>query len=763
MFGGLKLNNLTNDHELTIGSETKRLRLLRDTEGKALHNVIEEVPEYRQSLLFAQDDWTEGFGQVKTQNQSMYFDGQSIDTFTPGWVKLGPLITVYPDYYNFLEDVKQYTHIGTTYTDYHNESWSYTTNDVLLLPGAAVNDAFYFGSNASSPFTKLVINVTTAGVGDWVLAWEYWNGASWSAIASVVDNTTAFTVAGENTVTWLAGAVSGWATVAVDGDTSYWVRCRVTSCTAHGTHPLAGQIWCEYTTPSLNLGETISQFLYWPQHETYWCGAGTTTTHIYEYINTIWRERYYSTGDFKQMAIFNDSDMYIAMGATNYVYTDNGLLFEATDLADNAANYFLAAPNPAGTDTVLWKVANSNELTYTTNGKSAADGGAAWSTPAYIGDDNSELTNLLLVNDKIMIAKSDGILYHYNSNGGVETMLSGITSAESTSNYKYACLYQGSTYFTTYTILGEISSYDTFDILNLTANDKEDIFGLSTNLSMYGVTSDGQFLYVAVLESTGGTYTIYKGKQELKGEYLTWRWCPHIYLGTNYTRPIYVGVDNKLLYGYGNGLIGWSTVLGGTDYHAPTGHLQFSYVYGTNPYWDMMVQSIVTETEGCSATRTVQPKYRKNTETSWTNLTAAITTNGLVKTMLTSQLTGQRIQFRVDLTTDNSLYSPIVKLFQVLGQEVPTTVRIHECVYSLGDEPARRTSTIRTFLRGARTSTSLVKLADLRYGEAVSGTNYTWVTCMPGYPQEVEIVTEKNRQPELGVKVRWMEVNYTKS
>ena len=55
----------------------------------------------------------------------------------------------------------------------------------------------------------------------------------------------------------------------------------------------------------------------------------------------------------------------------------------------------------------------------------------------------------------------------------------------------------------------------------------------------------------------------------------------------------------------------------------------------------------------------------------------------------------------------------------------------------------------------------MIKFADLRYGDDTAGTNYVWVVMMPGYPQEVEILHERNRQPELGIKVRLQEVSYT--
>lgn len=103
-------------------------------------------------------------------------------------------------------------------------------------------------------------------------------------------------------------------------------------------------------------------------------------------------------------------------------------------------------------------------------------------------------------------------------------------------------------------------------------------------------------------------------------------------------------------------------------------------------------------------------------------------------------------------------------MFQARGVEKPEVVRVHNCTYSIGNKPSLLSKTQRTTLRGARTSTSLIKFADLRYGDTTtSGTSYIWVVAEPGTPTEVEIVHEKGREPELGLQVAWREVSFTVS
>jgi hypothetical protein len=96
----------------------------------------------------------------------------------------------------------------------------------------AVNDALYFGADTSQadtgPFCGLVLDVgiPARGVSSYTIAWEYYNGAAWTAL-TVQDNTDSFGEPGVNGVAWKQP--SDWATVAVDGVTGYWVRARVSA------------------------------------------------------------------------------------------------------------------------------------------------------------------------------------------------------------------------------------------------------------------------------------------------------------------------------------------------------------------------------------------------------------------------------------------------------------------------------------------------------------------------------------------------------
>lgn len=135
---------------------------------------------------------------------------------------------------------------GGAFTDFTTEINDVAANDVELLPvmtngGLVVDDAFYFGLDKK--WGQLWLNIGVPAVGNFALAHEYWDGAAWSALPGIVDNTGEFAVSGKHNMKW---TVPGdWALKLVDGDNLYWIRARVTAVTTYTTQPLGTQGWCE--------------------------------------------------------------------------------------------------------------------------------------------------------------------------------------------------------------------------------------------------------------------------------------------------------------------------------------------------------------------------------------------------------------------------------------------------------------------------------------------------------------------------------------
>lgn len=495
-----------------------------------------------------------------------------------------------------------------------------------------------------------------------------------------------------------------------------------------------------------------------------------TATKVFWYDGTNFVEKWDATaiGTITSMVDINDI-LYVCLGTSvKYYYSENAVAFTQTDLTDGYAEQIFAAPNAAATAIVLWKHKAPNELGNSTDGRTVAAGGIQWSSAAYIGDKSNDITQIFLVNDSLMIGKEDN-LFHYDSDGGLHPLMADLEHNRSSANFKYVVHWQTGSYFSLITGMGEITSYNAYEPMGPLQN----IGDIGKRGDVVGLASDKDWLYIAVDEGTN-TH-IYKGREvrvsggQAREAGLRWEWCPWVFLGTNVCATIKVcqhtSTDRRLWFGYGNYagyvILTDNPTADSAARFCASGFLRMSYTYGTDAKWDKLQQSAVLEVQGGATGETVQVKYRKDAETTATECIAATSTNGIFETNFTAALTSNKIQFEIHLASDTNTATPEVSYFQAKGVEKPTTVRTHEAVYAIGDEPSKRAETIRTFLRGGRTSTSLIKFADLRYGQSTAGTDYVWVVMQPGFPQEIEILHERGRAPELGLKVRLQEVSFT--
>lgn len=137
---------------------------------------------------------------------------------------------------------------GGVQTDETSAAQDATLNDMHLLPtctngGLVVGDVYYFGF--AYKFDRLWLNVSTAGVGNYALAHEYWDGVAsdWLALPDVVDETSEFTIAGTNKIDFTRPG--DWALTTIQGHNLYWIRARVAAVVSYATQPLGAQAWCE--------------------------------------------------------------------------------------------------------------------------------------------------------------------------------------------------------------------------------------------------------------------------------------------------------------------------------------------------------------------------------------------------------------------------------------------------------------------------------------------------------------------------------------
>lgn len=111
-------------------------------------------------------------------------------------------------------------------------------SDVALFPAVpvAAQDRFCFGMPA--PFKRLVVDVGTAGVGTYVLTWEYWNGSAWTALAGVVDSGS-FKNTGRRSISWTPP--TDWAASTINAQGPFFYARAVFASGTMTTVPLATQ------------------------------------------------------------------------------------------------------------------------------------------------------------------------------------------------------------------------------------------------------------------------------------------------------------------------------------------------------------------------------------------------------------------------------------------------------------------------------------------------------------------------------------------
>ncbi len=117
---------------------------------------------------------------------------------------------------------KYWSHYNGSYTNDTTDSGNTTNADTQMV--RLVGDAAYFGKSVK--FDALSWDVSTAGTAG-VVAWEYWNGSSWSSFSFTSSANPNFQGDGWGAFTDPAD----WATTAINGEGTsyYYIRARVTT------------------------------------------------------------------------------------------------------------------------------------------------------------------------------------------------------------------------------------------------------------------------------------------------------------------------------------------------------------------------------------------------------------------------------------------------------------------------------------------------------------------------------------------------------
>jgi hypothetical protein len=112
--------------------------------------------------------------------------------------------------------------------------------DLTPFPAVEATGDYFAIGRAYTTFSQVIFDYAggTAGTGGTV-AWEYWNGSAWTALAGVTDATAGFTtaVADGLTVSWTVP--TDWARTSLNGAWGYYVRARCTG--VYATNPILDQ------------------------------------------------------------------------------------------------------------------------------------------------------------------------------------------------------------------------------------------------------------------------------------------------------------------------------------------------------------------------------------------------------------------------------------------------------------------------------------------------------------------------------------------
>lgn len=169
---------------------------------------------------------------------------------------------------------------GTPYTDETVDANSTGNADWTVFPATEEVGVDYCAIGFSQKFKKVIFDYAngTAGVGG-AVAWEYWNGSSWTALSGVSDATTGFTASAADGRVLTFTVPTDWATTSISGSQNlYYIRARVT--TGYSTNPVLDQGFigaigsATQATAAVSGGESL-----WAN--IYSIGTIETYTHIY--------------------------------------------------------------------------------------------------------------------------------------------------------------------------------------------------------------------------------------------------------------------------------------------------------------------------------------------------------------------------------------------------------------------------------------------------------------------------------------------------
>ena len=456
-----------------------------------------------------------------------------------------------------------------------------------------------------------------------------------------------------------------------------------------------------------------------------------------------------------------DGYIYAALTTGKYYYSNTGENAAWTQSTlDNAVMHEVCvAPSFSGTKDVLVLAKRPNEIR---TAIAPLNGEAGWiDPPYYVGDENSNITSVFVLNGTLFIGKTDG-LYALPVDGRPVLVISYKEQKDST-NFAYHTNWQGVFYGSgagdILEIIGGSSSVFSIDYMGPLERSPE----LATIGSIKGITSDDKNIYAVFL--VGSNYIIYAGRERRDDKHgLRWEWTPYIFLSTNACGAIKVmqrsGDSPLLWFAYGTNMAyailpkSPSLPLGDTAYRfCAQGHLITSYFDAGYDTWAKILYQLWSIVENLAAGITVVVTYQADTGGSWLALTT-ITSNGVQSVDLAS-LSCKKVRLKLELNSGTNTVTPIVREFIYRGVLQPEKTRMLDFVVALGQSQSRKPSSDLAFLETGRTATAPITLKDLRFGTT------RYITFLPNSPAELETTDEVSKQPSYIAGIRAQQLNWS--
>jgi len=145
-----------------------------------------------------------------------------------------------------------------TFSDDTTDAISAGAGDIALLPTYPVlHDAAYW-IHATKKFWSIKLTTSQAATGTHTLVWEYSKAdGTWGTLTVLQDTSVGYTAtAGVHFVNWLPP--TDWASVTINSQAGYAIRCRLSAMTSVTQAPVGTQTWVRAIVPTTALGHKVS-------------------------------------------------------------------------------------------------------------------------------------------------------------------------------------------------------------------------------------------------------------------------------------------------------------------------------------------------------------------------------------------------------------------------------------------------------------------------------------------------------------------------